>query len=130
MAQVTCIDCGVSYDSNLPSCPECGCPTSRNATAPGSGLTLTTDTGYSHEHLIMKQAKAAYWAIIITDVIAAVIGLIAAAIFGGTLAFFLLLIVMIAILPLTIWIARIVRAFFMLYANMSVNLHEINMKIK
>ena len=78
----------------------------------------------------MKQAKAAYWAIIITDVIAAVIGLIAAAIFGGTLAFFLLLIVMIAILPLTIWIARIVRAFFMLYANMSVNLHEINMKIK
>ena len=78
----------------------------------------------------MKQAKAAYWAIIITDVIAAVIGLIAAAVFGGALAFFLLLVVVIAILPLTIWIARIVRAFFMLYANMSVNLHEINMKIK
>ena len=34
------------------------------------------------------------------------------------------------IIPLAILVAYIVRAFFMIYANMSINLHELNMKLQ
>ena len=130
MSQVTCNDCGVTYDSNLPSCPECGCPTSKNATAPSESSTLTTDTGYTNEHLIMKLAEVAYWSIIIAGVIAIFVLLACAAVFGGASAFLIGLLVGFPLYLLNFWFARIVRAFFMLYANISVNLHEINMKIK
>ena len=138
MAQVKCTECGQLFnDDTLNACPKCGCPASEcvtihNETNMDSSNLQTTDTGYKHEKVIQRYATFLFWFIIIINVLGWIVGMIILSSIdeytkdavGPVFLLGLLLI------PLAILVAYIVRAFFMIYANMSINLHELNMKLK
>ena len=82
----------------------------------------------------MKLAEVVYWLIIIAGVIRSFVGIVAAAYSSkyDSTGFvpFIFLFYAIVVPLLSFLIAGVVRAFLKLYANISINLHEINMKIK
>lgn len=153
MAQVKCTECGQLFnDDMLNACPKCGCSASEcvsihNETNVDSSektseaeVTVrkdvqTTDTGYRHEKVIQRYATCLFWGIIIPTVLG---GIFLMMILNRILSIseytkdmivplFLLVLVLILIV---IIIACIIRAFLMIYVNMSINLHELNMKLQ
>lgn len=149
MAQVKCTKCGQLFnDDTLNACPKCGCPASEcvsihNETNVDSSEKTseaeatvrkdlkTTDTGYEHEKVIQRYATFLFWLIIVIHALWWI----------GTMVVFgsseytqdmvgRVFLAGLFLLPLTILVAYIIRAFFMIYANMSINLHELNMKLQ
>ncbi len=137
MTQFKCTECGQIFDGNLKECPNCGCPASERKSMNNSSDEpdfITTDTGYQHEKIIKRYADVIW---IISIIFAAVIlivpnlicltmlfvgefsltGLVIAV--GGTLSALLLVI-----------FGILAKAFLYIYANISINIHEINMKTK
>ena len=140
MAQVKCTECGQLFnDDTLNACPNCGypaseCVTIHNETNMDSSNLQTTDTGYKHEKVIQRYAMLLFkWTIIgcIIGWFIALIGIATTVSISGDLGPILLFIILspLGILPI-IFTAYIVRAFLTIYANMSINLHELNMKLK
>lgn len=149
MAQVKCTECGQLFnDDTLNACPNCGCPASECVTihnetnVDSSEKTSeaevtarkdlqTTDTGYEYEKVIQRYATFLFWFIIVINVLGWFVSVIIFSNSGYTRdmvsSMFLLGLLLI---PLAILVAYIVRAFLMIYANMSINLHELNMKLK
>ena len=141
MAQVKCTKCGQLFnDDTLNACPKCGCPASEcvsihNETNVDSSEKTseaeatvrkdlkTTDTGYEHEKVIQRYATFLFWLIIVINALGW---------FGMMVVFESreLFLAVFLIIPLAVLVAYIVRAFFMIYANMSINLHELNMKLQ
>ena len=160
MALIKCSECGQIFDGNLEDCPNCGCPASEfvssitqelDSDLGGSTETdnveqkqnedisdydtfkknaKTTDTGYQHEKLLQGYATFLFAILIIVGVVlwlsamfmASVQGSVGgyvAGYFGGPILFLSLMA-----------LAHIIRAFLMIYANISINLHEINMKLR
>lgn len=135
MAQLKCTECGHVFEGNLKECPNCGCPAGESKPSRSFSDEVdfgTTDTGYEQEKTIKTYADIIWWGAM---VIAAIIELITVFIslreigsvfgspfmtaVGGTL---------LALCWLAIGI--LVKAFLYIYANISINIHEINMKTK
>ena len=91
----------------------------------------TTDTGYKHEKVIQRYATFLFWFIIAINVLGWIVGMI---ILGSSVytkdAVGPVFLLGLLLIPLAILVAYIVRAFLTIYANMSINLHELNMKLK
>ena len=156
MAQLKCTECGQIFDGNLADCPNCGCPASEcvqklDSDLEGSKETdnieqkrnedvsdcdtfkknvKTTDTGYQHEKLLQGYATFLFAILIIVGVVLWLIAMIMASEQGGVggfiVGFFGGGIIFLSLRAS----AYIIRAFLMIYANISTNLHEINLKLQ
>ncbi len=135
MAQFKCTECGQIFDGNLDECPNCGCPASE--CKPISSLCdesdfITTDTGYQQEETIKRYADA-IWAI--SKVFAALISVVTIILclrgLSDDFSISLMVAVSGALTALScLAIGILVKAVLYIYANISINVHEINMKIK
>lgn len=135
MAQFKCTECGQIFDGNLDECPNCGCPV--DECKPSRNFSdevdlVTTDTGYKQEKTIKTYADI-IWAF--SMVIAAIIELITVYVslkeIGSVFGSPFVTAVGGTLLALS-WFAVgiLAKAFLYIYANISINIHEINMKTK
>lgn len=159
MALIKCNECGHEVSDRASACPNCGCPASEfvssitqelDSDLGGSTETdnveqkqnedisdydtfkknaKTTDTGYQHEKLLQGYATFLFAILIIVGIVLWLSAMIMAAgqwgeggfivgCFGGGILFLSLMA-----------LAYIIRAILMIYANISTNLHEINIKL-
>lgn len=134
MAQLKCSECGQGFDNELEECPNCGCPASEceaefieektNMLNINKGG--TTDTGYDNEKLILRYANWLFNVYIVLFTIYGVVIFIISCTVGSIWG----AITAVAICVGTIIGAYVLRAFLRMLTNMSINLHEINMKLK
>jgi len=85
----------------------------------------TTDTGYSHERAIKIYANICFWIYTVFVVLAAIGGVVVTAkqdniVIGIAGALILA--------PILIMLAYVFKAMLVVYSNISINLHELNMK--
>ena len=160
MALIKCSECGHEVSDKASACPNCGCPASEfvssiiqelDSDLGGSTETdnveqkqnedisdydtfkknaKTTDTGYQHEKLLQGYATFLFAILIIMGVVLWLSAMIMASVQGGVGGFIVGCfgggILFLSLMAL----AYIIRAFLMIYANISTNLHEINMKLR
>ena len=150
MAQIRCIDCGQVFDNELADCPKCGCPASeceiatetpvKENVAKGdaedknkrtvSNETRTTDTGYLNEKVVARCADIIFNCALVGYLLLYVVILLVCSrtIHGVPM----LVVAIIGFIITAIYIVGlyIAKAYVKIYANMSINLHEINMKLK
>ena len=160
MALIKCSECGHEVSDRASACPNCRCPASEfvssitqelDSDLGGSTETdnveqkqnedisdydtfkknaKTTDTGYQHEKLLQGYATFLFAILIIVGVVLWLSAMIMASVQGGVGGFIVGCfgggILFLSLLAL----AYIIRAFLMIYANISTNLHEINMKLR
>lgn len=143
-AQSICVECGHQLSEYAQTCPQCGCPVGKQATKPFEELTpkgisnkslqvdgdvQTTDTGYQSEKVIQKHAQVVYAVIIICGFLSCAGCIALFAIMDTSLVVVGILVGLVDLL-LSFYVASVARAQLMLYANMSINLHEINTKLR
>lgn len=145
MGMQKCSECGFMFDEKLTECPNCGCPTdesvvpshikteqSRNQNV---GLSFksgveTTDTEYKHEEMIKGYASFLFVSWIIAGAILFFSAVIMASMDGdeaGVVIGFLIGFIFFLACLLS---AYVTKALLMVYANISINLHEINLKLQ
>ena len=105
-------------------------------TTPRKAVFTTTDTGIKHENVIRTLANFVFWFIIVGSILGNIVGLLAttptlknSGNAGAVIVAWVLLVMPISI-GLAIIGAYIVRAWMMLFVNISTNLREINLKTK
>lgn len=135
MKNLKCSECGDVFSENHNECPNCGCPASE--CKPINNLSdepdfITTDTGYQQEETIKRYADVIW---VISKIFAAVISIVAVIICLRALfddfSIGLMVAVSGALTALScLAIGILVKAVLYIYANISINVHEINMKIK
>ncbi len=132
MAKLRCNECGEVFDSNLQECPTCGCPAEQSNPVVQEEINEigakpdfpTTDTGYNYEKTILSYANTIW----IIGIILAIIGFIVSlalmreSIYGALR--------LIGVIALLLSILYVIIAFIRVFVNISINLHEINMKTK
>ena len=133
MVQLKCPDCGQVFDTEKLVCPTCGCPADActEFDPDQKGTTCekrTTDTGYTHEKTISTYANVIFWLTVILGIIAWIIPIIILTDKGGGDGLAIGFFVGGIILAIYILIAYVLRAFICTFANISINLHELNMK--
>ena len=151
MAQIKCIDCGQVFNDTLKECPKCGCPVNecdvlnptilnnsdkmgdtetRNASN-YSNVSSTTDTGYLNEKAVAGYADFVFICASVGGVALYIAILIIVARFAksvdAAVGVYIFGAIVLAIYIILLYIAK---AFIKIYANISINLHEINMKLK
>ena len=146
-SQLKCNDCDQIFDESLGHCPNCGCPASAcqkleedsesacwqpYGNSYGDGSFVTTDTGDKYEKTIKIYAKVVWIVSIVLSVASVVGGLVLMLNTHGvgTEEVFLYLLVSLVGIQLFLLLVYVFRAFIMVIHNISINLHEINMKIK
>ena len=87
----------------------------------------TSDTGYFNEDVLQKYANVILIVTIVLCVIFVVASTAVAGKFGNAISGFALSSIISLIVVL---IAYVVRAFIMVLANISINIHELNMKVR
>ena len=140
MVQLKCSDCGQLFSAWQPTCPNCGCSAetcivSEESLTDDDTLdepqdTDTNDTGYANEKTITTYAN-------VICALAILLG------FAGWIGGFFILIDLYGgegfainfffggiLLVIYILLAKVWRAFITVFANISINLHELNMKNK
>ena len=150
MGKLKCNDCDQVFDESMDHCPNCGCPASAcqkleedsesaswqpYGSSYGDGSFVTTDTGVKYEKTIKIYAKVIW---IIAIVIAALMELgimvnafhMMSGYYRATGYALLSLLLGTAGVGLFLLVVYVVRAFIMVVHNISINVHEINMKIK
>lgn len=132
-----CPDCGRLLEKGQIACPNCGCPAEvcktemrQKGTVETTSEKRTTDTGYVNEKTIKAYADIIFGLSVIFGVSLWICfiyimahtyednGLIIGFLFGGIA------------LALHISLAYVSKAFIRTFANISINLHEINNKIQ
>lgn len=147
MGKLKCNDCDQVFDESMDHCPNCGCPASDcqhivvddettdqqpYARDYVEGSFATTDTGVKYEKTIKTYANVIWVLCIVLSVIYGVGVLVlmiqnARYIGGGVLLYLFISLIGIALFLLLVYVFR---AFIMVLHNISINVHEINMKIK
>ena len=151
-----CIDCGHTFADNLEACPSCGCPAdlcpvivqpmtnaqhqqqnyAQQPTGPQNCSYKTTDTGTSSERIIKKLGDVIWWILVIGAGLNALIKLIAMGIaidhMSDNEVVYALTTILSVVIETVLFVmaAYVIRAFFRVIHNISINLHEINMKTK
>lgn len=150
MAQIKCFDCGQVFDDKLADCPKCGCPASeceivtetpvKENVAKGdtedknkrtvSNETRTTDTGYLNEKAVARYADIIFNCAFVGCILLYIVILLVCG--HTTDGVTMLVVALIVSIIMAIYIVElyIAKAFVKIYVNMSINLHEINMKLK
>lgn len=136
MVQLKCPDCGQVFDTGKPNCPTCGCPAdactrfdpNSQKTEQVANEKRTTDTGYVNEKTITTYANIIYWLAVIIGILVWLISVIGMANAFGVNGFAISFLLGGIILMLYILLAYVARAFIRTFANISINLHELNMK--
>jgi phage FluMu protein Com len=137
MKELRCSKCGKLFDDTHMSCPNCGNPADKNISTEKSNVS-TTDTGYQYELTIKRYADVV---LTISQVMAVMIavgitlssvwmminGLRSGMIEG--VGFSLLIIAFGLLIAWSVYIIGLLtRSFLYVYINISINIHEINMK--
>ena len=126
MPLIKCPECGHEVSDKAFSCPNCGNPIN-----PLHSIE-TTDTGYQQEETIKRYADA-IWAI--SKVFAALISVVTIILcLRGLFVDFSISLMVAVIGALIVFsllaVGILAKAVLYIYANISINVHEINMKIK
>lgn len=136
MNDLKCPKCGKVFGDNLSSCPNCSHPASQCSILDKSNDSITTDTGYYHEDTIRHYGDVVQS---LSKVIAGIIAFITVilflfSLFSGTGEVIGIGLLILAFGLLTAWCifagGVLTKAFLYVYANISINIHEINMKTK
>lgn len=147
MKYLKCPKCGEFYEENLENCPSCGWSESSSSPKVTMGEKMnvaTTDTGTKHES-ILKKVGEIFWYISITA--AGTFALYAinkfidvnkgvsfpknsTQLFWDIDSIIKLLIFIFVISGGLLLVGRLIQELCSTIANISINLHEINMKIK
>lgn len=149
MALIKCSECDCWVEDSSVKCPNCEHPVEKpisvesvgnNSASEQSGndagiyrqtVFPTTDTEYKHEKVIKGYATFLFWLIIVLTILSCIVTFIFAVNSGNIqFAFPFLAFGILIVIPLSVVVAYIIRAFFMVYSNISINLHEINMKLQ
>ena len=128
--EIKCKECGQTFEEGLNECPNCGCPASRDV----STAAAETELDCKHEKVVQSLASGIYWYLMIEGWILFILLFILApiaAVLSENVGIFLLgLLGGGLILAAHIIAAKVIRAFLMVYANISINLFKIERKIK
>lgn len=145
MGMQKCSECGLMFGEKLTECPNCGCPTdgsvvpSHTRTVQNKeqkvGLSFksgvkTTDTEYKHEKTIKEYASFLFVSWIIAGVILFFTAVIMASIDGGEAGVVIGFLIGFIFFLACLLSAYVTKALLMVYANISINLHEINLKLQ
>ncbi len=133
MALIKCKECGQMVSDKASECPNCGCSIKVDDTTKSSKCKFdmegsafsTTNTGRSNEEII-KSLGEGIW---IWTLILCLFGILGFAFWGIIETEAKALLGILGLILLILW-ARIIRAFLLVLHNISINLHEINMKLK
>lgn len=135
-----CPDCGLEFDSSQQECPNCGCPANECellSISEDEYNGVTTDTGYQQEKTIKSYADAIWYTSIGAAALLALVTVLL--LFSEVLSVvrssrggvdFSIIIIGVIMVSSVLAFGIIVKAFLYVYANISINIHEINMKIK
>ena len=128
---IKCSECNQIFDEKLKECPNCGCPSEHAQIIESIDKNdcVTTDTCYKHERQIQYYANFMYGLSISIGVLILLLFIILGTMVGGGMGFIIGLILGGIVFGLMWVFALISKAYLIIYANISVNLHEINMKI-
>lgn len=154
MALIQCSECGNMVSDNATACNKCGAPIVRVSTSDNGPVVsaipapnqqpmqprqqmpasyqqpafITTDTGYSHEKAIKTYANICFWIFVVLVVLGDIALLATIGELQHDVPPAIVLIGVIVITPILIMLAYVSKAFLVTYANISINLHELNMK--
>jgi len=137
MKELRCSKCGKLFDDTHMSCPNCGNPADKNISTEKSNVS-TTDTGYQHELTIKRYADVVLTILQVMAVMIAV-GITLSSVWmminglrSGMIegvGFSLLIIAFGLLIAWSVYIIGLLtRSFLYVYINISINIHEINMK--
>ena len=154
MALVKCSECDCWVEDSSVKCPNCEHPVEKpvsvesvgnNSASEQSGNDAgiyrqtgfpTTDTGYHHERTVRSFAQIMLWLIVVVSTIGYIVAVSVAYKFQyssyghGSGVVFSTVFFGLIILGIVIFFAFVMKAFMMVYANISTNIHEINMKLQ
>ena len=133
MDQIKCTECNQILDETMKECPNCGHPVNKNGQVTDRNKksdSITTDTGYNHEKQIQYYANFIFGFSKSIGIIFLILFSILGITLGGGIGFIAGLVVGGIVFALIWAFALIFKAYIMVYTNISLNLHEINMKIK
>ena len=127
--EIVCSECGEKLGPNDKVCPQCGCPIKADDTTKSSECNFdmypTTDTGTSNEETLKSLGDGIYFCTLFI----CIVGIFFFVIWGLADAEPKALLGILGLILLILQ-AKIIRAFILVLHNMSINLHEINMKLK
>ena len=135
MALVMCSECGNWFSNSDSNCPKCGFSSkvdvkNNDVDNRVENETQITDTGYKYEKVIKGCADFLFWSLTIGSFLLYIIWFIVIISNDATGASGFVLFSGIIGVALCVIVAYIIRAFLMVYSNISINLHEINMKLQ
>ena len=145
MEQFRCTECGQMFSLKLEDCPECGCPASECEvvdveTSPMDAMPDIdkeeqrndmgmSDMGYENEKTVIRFANIIFIFTIIVGVSVFISTLVSAAAVIGGISFATFIGGALGASGI-ILVGYTLRAFYRIFASMSINLHEINKKLK
>lgn len=122
MAQIKCEECGQMFSENEASCPNCACPNDKKI--------CTTNTGYEYETTVKDYADIGFLIANIAGILVYFLTLALVVTQMHGIMVFLVAFIGLILLGAYIYCGYILKAYLRIYANMSINLHEINMKLR
>lgn len=131
MNDLKCPKCGKVFGDNLSSCPNCSHPASQCSTLEENNDSITTDTGYKQEDTIMQLADGISVFAKGVAILIAILTLILFIPIARSISESLFILIIGTMIAASFWIGGLItKAFLYVYANISINIHEINMKTK
>ena len=137
MKYLKCPKCGEFFEENLESCPSCGWSESSSSPKVTMGEKVNvaiTDTGTKDEEELKDSAQTSWkesknLVMFLVVMLAVIIYILYKEKTDFCSSFVIVLFGVFAV-NLMIWISSITKSVLTVIANISINLHEINMKIK
>ena len=124
--EIKCKECGQTFEEGLNECPNCGCPASSCV----STAAAETELDCEHEKVVQSLAEGIHSYLMIEGWFLFIVAIFAGLFCGNFGTFLLGLLGGGLILSAHIIAAKVIRAFLMVYANISINLFKIERKIK
>ncbi|MBP3835041.1 MAG: zinc ribbon domain-containing protein [Prevotella sp.] len=131
MAIIKCKHCGEEISDNIIKCPYCGERLNQNVSEPVKEKTFsTTDTGNNNEGILYRYADVILVLSYVLGIFLMIMGLSGMIVSNGNSEAIGMSLLIIIYGILTIFIGYVVKALIKVFANISINLRELNLKTK
>ncbi|MBR3445154.1 MAG: zinc ribbon domain-containing protein [Prevotella sp.] len=131
MAIIKCKHCGEEISDSIIKCPYCGERLNQNVSEPVKEKTFsTTDTGNNNEGILYRYADVILVLSYVLGIFLMIMGLSGMIVSNGNSEAIGMSLLIIIYGILTIFIGYVVKALIKVFANISINLRELNLKTK
>lgn len=131
MAIIKCKHCGEEISDNIIKCPYCGERLNQNVSEPVKEKTFsTTDTGNNNEGILYRYADVILVLSYVLGIFLMIMGLSGMIVSNGNSEAIGMSLLIIIYGILMIFIGYVVKALIKVFANISINLRELNLKTK